>query len=300
MKPGIQRYLDLEKTAFFMLFFLFLNIVTEAQKPFTIMSYNVYEGFQKDSLQKEKFKTWVKQFNPDIIAFQELNGFTYTSLEELGRSYGHPYVVLQKDWGYPVGITSKYPITDIEKRSDDFTFGYINAWICDYNIFLVHLNPFQYPKRYIQINSILAQAARIPKHEKIIILGDLNSLSPNDSLMYDVPDRLKTAAGFEKKRTGAYDDNYILNNGKFDYSVIGSLINAGYSDAWLLKNKDFDHSYSTEKYSFREGAFGKKIRIDYIWLNKALRNKCIRLEIIKDEVTDSLSDHYPLILELKN
>ncbi len=299
MKFHRQLYFTFEKIFFSLLFFLMLNAKADAQKPFTLLNYNVYEGFQKDSLQKVKFKDWVKQFNPDVVTFQELNGFTYTSLEELGRSYGHPYVVLQKDWGYPVGMTSKYPITDIEKRSDDFTFGYIYARIMDYNIFLIHLNPFQYPKRYIQINSVLAQAARIPNKEKIIILGDLNSLSPVDSSIYDVPDRLKNAAKFEKVRNGMYDDNYILNNGRFDYSVIGSLYNAGYYDAFQLKNKEFDHTYSTEKYSFREGAFGKKIRIDYIWLNKTLSKKCISLNIIKDEVTESLSDHYPLIIELK-
>lgn len=298
MKFHRWLYFIFWKIFFPLIFSILLNGIAEAQQTFTLLNYNVYEGFQKDSLQKEIFKVWIKQFNPDVVTFQELNGFTYSSLQDLGLSYGHPYVVLQKDWGYPVGMTSKYPITDIEKRADDFTMGYIYARINEYHIFLIHLNPFQYPKRYMQINSVIAQADRLPKKEKIIILGDLNSLSPVDSSVYDVPDRVKIATEHEKVRNGAYDDNYILNKGRFDYSVIGSLINAGYYDAFLLKNKEFDHTYSTEKYSFREGAFGRKIRIDYIWLNKILRNKCTRFDIIKDEVTESLSDHYPLIIEL--
>jgi len=158
-----------------------MNAAT-SQKIRTVLSYNVCEGFQKDSMQKERFISWVKQFNPDVIAFQELNGFTHTTLEEMAARYGHHYVVLQKEWGYPSGITSRYPITDIEKRSDDFSMAYVYGRILDFHFFAIHLNPFQYQKRLTQISSVLAQAGRINKKDKIIILGDFNSLSSSDSL----------------------------------------------------------------------------------------------------------------------
>lgn len=273
--------------------------IVKSQEKLTVLSYNVYEGFQKDSLQKEKFKKWVQQFHPDVIAFQELNGFTHTLLEELAASYGHSYVVLQKDWGYPVGITSRYPITDIEKRSDDFTMGYIYGRIMDYHFFVIHLNPFQYQKRLIQINSVLAQADRINKKEKIIILGDFNSLSSSDSLAYAGEERMQMIKKYESLRSGKYDDFYVLKDGKIDYSTVDAMKAAGYTDAFELHNKQFTSSCATQKYSFREGPNGKDIRIDYIWLNKPLRNKSLSATIIKDEITHELSDHYPMILELK-
>jgi len=294
-----MAFINISRINLIILLLLFSNEISMAQQTLKILNYNVYEGFQNDSLQKETFKAWVKTFDADIITFQELNGFTHNALEDLGHSYGHPYAVLQKEQGYPVGITSKYPITDIEKRSDDFTLGYVYARILDYHLFVIHLNPFQYTKRYTQVNSILAQAARIPKKEKIMIMGDFNSASPVDSFVMDIPERLRHAAGYEKSRTGEYDDNYILNEGKFDYSVISSVHAAGFFDAFYLKNRIYASTYSSEKYSSRNGPFGRDIRIDYIWLNKTLRDRCIRFDVIKDEVTHSLSDHYPLFMELK-
>ena len=292
-------YINILRVKLIALLFLFVGEISTAQQTLKVLNYNVYEGFQGDSLQKEIFKRWVKKVDADVITFQELNGFTHYALEDLGRSYGHPYVALQKEWGYPVGITSKYPITDIEKRSDDFTLGYLYARILDYHLFVIHLNPFQYTRRHTQINGVLAQALRIPKREKIMIMGDFNSVSPVDSVIIDVPDRISLAAGYEKNRTGKYDDYFVLNNGKFDYSVISSMYAAGFYDAFYEKNNMYIPTYSSEKYSFRNGSFGKNIRIDYIWLNKYLRNKCIRFEVIKDEVTHRLSDHYPLFMELK-
>src|SRR5882672_12802701 len=86
-----------------------------AQRRFKVMSYNVLEGFKKDSARKAQFIEWVKGFQPDMIAFQELNYFTQASFEAFAKQFGHPYAVIQKENGYPVGLTSKYPITHIEK-----------------------------------------------------------------------------------------------------------------------------------------------------------------------------------------
>ena len=81
------------------------------QKNFRIITWNVYEGMKLDTTQhKTAFAKWITGKDPDVMAFQEMNRFTPASLDKFARSYGHTYSVLLKENGFPVAITSKYPI----------------------------------------------------------------------------------------------------------------------------------------------------------------------------------------------
>lgn len=269
-----------------------------AQRRFKVMSYNVLEGFKKDSAQKAQFIKWVKDFQPDMIAFQELNYFTQASFEAFARQFGHPYAVIQKENGYPVGLTSKYPITNIEKIKEDQFLGFTYALVDHrYHVFVVHLDPFRYPKRQEQINTVLAKAALLPQAEPIMIMGDFNNISPADSAAYNLdPLRLERAKQF-------IDPGYPLENlrdGRFDYSVIQSVSDAGFYDTYNLHYKKFIPTILTKKYAYKIGYWGGPARIDYIWVNKVLKNSTAGYRIIKDRVTDTLSDHYPHIIQLKN
>lgn len=57
---------------------------------------------------------------PEVLALQEVTGFTQASLEKLAETYGHPYTVLLMEGGkFPVAITRKYPIINVQKLSDN-------------------------------------------------------------------------------------------------------------------------------------------------------------------------------------
>jgi len=104
---------------------------------------------------------------------------------------------------------------------------------------------------------------------------------------------------FESLRSGKYDDYYVLKDGKIDYSATDAMKANGFYDSYFLHHNGFTSSFTTRKYQWREGPDGRDIRIDYIWLNRVLKNKTVRSDIIKDEVTHELSDHYPVLLQLK-
>jgi len=90
------------------------------EKNFRIITWNVYEGMKLDTTQnKTAFAQWIKEKDPDVMAFQEMNRFTQTSLAEFARSYGHGYSLLLKETGFPVALTSKYPISKTEKVIDN-------------------------------------------------------------------------------------------------------------------------------------------------------------------------------------
>ena len=92
-----------------------LDITLQESHSLSIMSYNVKDGFENKDTKKERFLEWLKRYDPDIMLFQELNKFTEKSLGEFAKKYGHEYAYIVKEDGYPTGITSRYPLTNVEK-----------------------------------------------------------------------------------------------------------------------------------------------------------------------------------------
>jgi len=269
-----------------------INFAGHAQKlPLKVLSYNVLKGLQSDSLNMKRFVNWVKVKDPDIIFFQEMNGFTQRSLESFAYTYGHPYAVIAKETGYSVAITSRYPIVDVQKVMDNMWHGYISANIEGIRVFAVHLSPFVYQKRLLEVGQVLAHAALFPKTTPVIIAGDFNSYQARDSVNYTMG-----ALAAQVKREVVNPEIRNLNKGRFDYSVTAEMERHGYRDAVNLLSKAFNYTMPTKKY---DAAFKSKIRIDYIWMNRILQKKVDGAEVIYDELTDEMSDHYPVWLILK-
>ena len=68
---------------------------TDRQK-IKIISYNIMDGFSNGSDKDRiaRFTAWVKEQSPDVLALNELCGFTEAKLKELAASYGHPYAAI--------------------------------------------------------------------------------------------------------------------------------------------------------------------------------------------------------------
>lgn len=261
----------------------------EAQKNFKILSYNTLKGFQSDSSVQADFTNWVKKIDPEIVAFQEMNNFTQKKIEEFAANFGHKYAVLSKIEGFSVALTSKYPIVNVQKVVDNMHHAYLVANINHINVIVLHLSPFSYLKRQLEVKEILARADLVPKNEMIIILGDFNSLSEKDSAAY------KDLAYSTQRERELKDSNYQnFNNGKFDYSVIGYMENAGYKDVFGLFNKDFQYSFPTTKYAYKD--FLK--RIDFMFINLIFAGKTTSANFVRDGITDRISDHYPLLVTI--
>ncbi len=265
--------------------------VNAQQNSLKVLSYNVLKGFQGDEENIKRFTSWVKEKSPDVICYQEMNGFTQKSLENFAISYGHHYAVLAKESGYPVAITSRFPIVNVQKVLDNMWHGYIYANIRGIHVFAIHLSPYLYQKRLDEIKQILAHAAVLPKGSPVMIAGDFNSYQARDSSQYSAKELL-----IQQKREQKNTEIRNLNAGKFDYSVTNEGAAAGFKDAVNLFSGQFDFSMPTKKY---DAAFKQKIRIDYVWLNQILQKKVKSASVIYDEDTAEMSDHYPIILSLK-
>ena len=118
------------------------SVTTETLK---VLSYNVLEGMKLDKANDyNNFVTWVSEQAPDIMAIEETNGFTKEKLTALSARWGHPYAEMCKENGFPVSITSKYPIEVVSRILDGVWHGGIHVKIKGINILVLHLYPFSY------------------------------------------------------------------------------------------------------------------------------------------------------------
>jgi len=263
------------------------------EKNFRIITWNVYEGMKLDTTShKIAFAQWIKEKDPDVLAFQEMNGFTQTRLEDFAQGYGHGYSILLKDSGFPVALTSKYPISNIERVIDKMHHGYIQATVRSITFFVVHLSPHKYEKRQEEINRVLADAASAPDKRKTIILGDFNSQSPQDSMFY-TDGKMVEVQKILKTKYPVYDN---LRDGQLDFNVIRTVLVKGYFDP-VYNSKELNISFSADIQGDPDLKYNKT-RIDYILLNTFFKRKIKNAFIIRDKFTEAVSDHYPVCVEL--
>jgi exodeoxyribonuclease-3 len=264
---------------------------SKSNETIKILSYNVMEGFRNSDSIKIAFKNWVAELKPDVIAFQELNKFKQGDFKKFAADLGFPYAELLKESGFPVGIASRFPLSDVKKVTAGMQHGYMYAKILGYHFFVTHLAPDNFNKRKQEMEVLKDALKAIPATENTLIMGDFNNMSPLDSTDYNnSPEKMRLLRASEANHPGTA----ILNKGKIDYSSIQTLLDMGFYDSWRMFHTRYEKSAPTKMKTHHNFT-----RIDYIWVNGALKNACISSELIKDNFTDYLSDHYPMVLVLK-
>jgi len=260
-----------------------------------ILSHNVWYGFTKVPERKEMWISWMKEQHPDIVSLQELNEYTQEKLASDALSYGHAYSVLLKEEGFPTGITSRFPIEDVQKITKGFHHGLLRVRIEGIYVYVVHLHPSNWEIRKSEIRQVLEDIDLLPSDSNVVLAGDFNTFSPLDSGYYS-HGRLEP---FFHERDSLYSENN-LNKGQLDYSVIREVMEYG-----LL---DLEASMRTSTYRFtgsfptlveKEGEHGDQRRLDYIFSSPDLAKKVSRAEILGSDTALILSDHLPLIVDIE-
>ena len=260
-----------------------------------IISCNVWYGFTKVSERKESWISWMQEQDPDIVSLQELNGYTPEKLEKDAKNYGHPYSVLLKEEGFPTGITSRYPIEDIQRVTEGFHHGLLRVRIRGIYYYVIHLHPSNWETRKSEIKLILKDIEILPANSTVILAGDFNTFSPLDSVYYS---HGKLEPFFNDRDSLYLEKN--LNKGKLDYTVIQEVLDFG-----LI---DLEASKRTASYGFsggfptlveKEGEHGDHRRLDYIFASENLADQVIRAEIISSDTAQILSDHLPVVVDIE-
>lgn len=264
-----------------------------------IISYNIWNGFEKNS-RKDTFIRWIRQQDPEVVALQELVGFSEDDLATLGAAYGHPYVAILKEEGYPVGITSKSPITVKTKQVEGFWHGMMHVETYGLNILVIHLSPFEWNFRLKEAQAITAYIEK-NRLDKCLIMGDFNSFSPFDAQVVESHTELKNDMLSWDKEQEKYKN---MRGDHFDYSVIGTFLSHGFTDACQLfvpaeRRMTFPTAnlYDWEWGDKRLNSLSQ--RLDYIMVSPDLVPSVVQARVHNGEETDPISDHYPVSIDIK-
>lgn len=293
------------KTCFYVIVCLLFNLIQlpASANSLKIITYNIWNGFDwgKDEERHARFLNWVKTQDPDVLALQELCGYTDEKLREDAKTWGHPYAILLKTKGYPVGLTSKKPIELKERMLQDLWHGMLHVKTYDIDFFVVHLSPADCEFRMREA-VLISERIRTISKTKFVVLGDFNAMSPMDADL-----NLEKSKLLERYRAGdAKNEKYNnLRDGEFDYSVMATFLALPAIDPAHARVK------GKERYSFPAPVLVGKYyddddhikrsrqRIDYILLSPNLAQKCEDVRIFHDEVVGGLSDHYPVMATIK-
>lgn len=267
------------------------------------MSYNIWNGFEwgKDKERKTQCIDWIKNKKPDVLALQELCGYTEEMLKEDALKWGHPYVQLLKTEGYPTALTSNRPIQLKERKTEEFWHGLLHCQTYGIDFYVVHLSPADAEFR-LREAQMITQHIQESRPDNFVILGDFNATSPFDAYALEKNDMLREK--YSPKTADAEHSN--LRNGNFDYSVIAEFLACPAVDLALNKvdlvtqGHTFPAPALVGKYNHTDKSIAEnRVRIDYILANPGLGNSCTSFKIFNQKETHGLSDHYPVMAEFK-
>ena len=243
-----------------------------------IVGANVYEGCWEE----EKFGRLVEfvgQHNPDVVGILEANEWDEGRLAELASKTGYEhYFFGQANSDYDLALMSRLPV-----KADNLPTGFkhtcIKAEIGGVRLFLVHLSPDNEDARLREVEVLLGHIGKNP--QRTILMGDMNSLSPADREAYE-------RDGLWQKCVGAGVAKFGETG--LRYEVVQKLLDAGLVD--VGDGYTTPTPVNVDKYHLAP------LRLDYVLVSPDLVSKVQNFAVVRDAVTERMSDHFPVMVVL--
>ncbi|MEC8555027.1 MAG: SMP-30/gluconolactonase/LRE family protein [Planctomycetota bacterium] len=269
-------------------------IVRSQPEKLKIITHNVWYGFTKKAKPRyDNWKRWMKTQAPDVVSLQELNTYTEEKLRADAESWGHPYSVLLKEEGFPTGITSKFPITDVKRLRKGFHHGLLRCRIQGIWFYVVHFHPSNFQWRIDEASLLKQDVESLPEENpRVVLAGDFNGFAPNDRYHYDASPKL---VPFFKSLDARNSRARNLNDGRIDYGGIQAILDQGYTDLVAARRSpELPYVGTFPGALVNEQDHGTDRRLDYIFVSPALSEQVEAVAILRDPCTEMLSDHIPV------
>jgi len=251
-----------------------------------IVSYNLFRGAQ---VTRNELVLFLNQESPDIVCLQEVNGWQANDFEVLKdvaqKINMTAYVYGDSHTDYKLVTLSKYPIIDSTIYKDGVWHSMIDSFLKvdgkDLRVINIHLNPNSEILRKNEIENLLL---RLDENVPALILGDFNSISRQDRYPDDLRDQLRVA-GIDKfgENELRYDVTDLLESS--GYIDIGASFNIFANTVPTRSNIDKNHIVP--------------LRLDYIYGNQAVKDNIKNISVVKSDLTDIISDHYPISVSIR-
>lgn len=254
-----------------------------------VVTWNVWNGFNGGRT-SDLAAGWLARQKPDLVALQELNGVGAEGLAKLASRWDHPHVVILKENGYPVGLTSRAPIEVVARHRQGLWHGCLQARTQGLEVLVVHLHPGDWRWREREMGALTAIIRPlVAAGRRVAVMGDFNAHSPADRGF------LSGQGALRERRQGPN-----LRDGQFDHGVMEGFLAAGLADPSSTpapRNRTFPTrvlAHAADPASQR----GFLERIDFILLDPRTAAGCRELGYPDDPVLDKVSDHYPVVARI--
>lgn len=259
----------------------------KAAEPTRVVSWNVLVGFTTvqqegdpwpDGATRQKLAfEFLHEVQPDIIGWQELNGWTTERLRQVTTSLGLTHGVLLKERSYDLGLSSRWAIEVVERRLKGMHHGYLHARTDGIDVFVVHFSPSRHEHRLREIDLVMQRvepllAAKVP----VLLMGDFNAASVQDVPLFG--------------EVGMYWWNrwkYPVNDEGWPRAdVVQRALDGGLVDLWVQ-----ERPADTPQFQARP-------RIDFILASPDLAAQCVDATWFDTKRHHVMSDHPPVMVEL--
>ena len=252
-----------------------------------LMTYNILNGGEAGLPLVEKV---IKKENPDYLTINEANTFAKDNnkiLKKFSKNLNYPYydIALSGEYDYHLVILSKYPFKKIYKIKPLMRAGIITiiqTEIGKISMISTHLTPYTEDLRLPEIDLIIEGQKR---YKNKILMGDMNSLSPYDNYKSEI---IKNFNEMQLKK--------FTTNGKLRFDAIKKILSNDYLDTALELGKNKEYTAPT---SLNEYEAHSNMRLDYVFISRSLRKYLKSYLVIKNELTNKASDHFPVSITLE-
>ena len=269
-----------------------------------VISYNIFEGGidvskpvrnENASNRLDAIATFLRNSTPTVVILTELNHFDSVRFSKFANQWNHSHsAFLTARTGFHLGISSSFPLIELAQLKDGMHHGALLVQV-DFDdqtkigIVATHLSPFSPTTRTTEAKMITDKLKEQDLRDWIVA-GDLNSLSKRDAIQYESTMTKFTATDKLKAKF------LIPNSNSIDYTTIDHFIEQGYIDT-LQESSSFRSSVPTKLDV--DPMHALQMRLDYILATKELNEKLMNANVLDNETTAFLSDHYPVVASFR-
>ena len=258
----------------------------------TIASYNLWNGSKETY---NRLVDYIKSQHIEVLCLQEINGWQDDNFSKL-NDFMDRAGFTDNEYGnsnseYKLASLTTLPVISKTVHQEGFWHCVVEIHVKvgdkEIVIFNVHLDPWKEDPRVKEIEKILS---KVDPTKLTIITGDFNSLSRQDNYPPEFMDTL------QKRKF------YKFGQDALDYRVTDLLASAGFVDAAAK----FNHMDITAPTPYGEAQNTEAVpvsevpaRIDYTFVSSNLVPLLTDFKVLKDESTDKISDHYPIMVTVE-
>jgi len=240
-----------------------------------IIYLNVFEECKEED-RLDRIVSFIKEESPDVLAISEISSWDESRIKDFAQRINleHHY---KKEH---IAVFSSVPFTNSKHIRDGIVKVKIKVHDTEFSIIAAHLKLTE-DHRLPQVDSILKE---ISLDDNIILLGDLNSLSPLDG--YNDEELLKKLKKIKLTKFGTKNIRKEVQQNILDFGMIDSLREFSQEFEWSAPTE-----FNTDPSHFQ------KLRLDYIYITPPLKKSLKSSRIIRTNETNQLSDHFPVVAE---